>query len=881
MTNITLSSRLFDTLGEGIVTITSTGEILSLNATASHVFGYENAEAQGQQLANLLAEPHASACQSQLIDAIDGQADVARQTIGKRKDGSIFPMTLTLDKIQIAGETGWLGIVRDLTPQKPTETIQAHYAAIVASSADAIIGKTLDGKITSWNPAASRMFGYSEQEMLGESIEILIPPNHAGEEQAIIARMQKGERIEHFETNRRRKNGETFPVSVTISPIRNDQGDIIGVSKIVRDITARRRAEIEGREHRFRTLFDTIVDGILVIDDKAHIQALNPAAVRLFGYQPVEVQGQNIKLLMPEPYASEHDGYLRNYLTTGIKKVIGIGREVTGRRKDGSTFPMELAVSEMEVDGERMFTGIVRDITQRKQAEAEIQVNENRFRALFDTIVDGIIVIDARGHIQALNPAAVDLFGYSPHEAQGQNVKILMPEPYASEHDGYLHNYLTTGIEKVIGIGREVLGKRKDGTTFPIDLAVSEMKVGNERMFTGIVRDITQRKEIETALNRASEMAVKANQAKTEFLASMSHELRTPLNAILGFSQLFELEADLPAEYRDYAGEITRAGKHLLALINDLIDLSRIESGKLEMTTQSVKVLDVIHTSIQLVTPLANEQDISLVNTTPTSENWTVKADAVRLRQVIINLLSNAIKYNYPGGRVMLGCRRHQAWVDITVTDTGSGIPVEMQNRVFTAFDRLGRETGTTVGTGIGLVITRQIVEAMGGRIGFESLEGTGSTFWVRLPEGDNTGPALSPAAADSDRQRLSISVERHKLLYIEDNPVNVRLMEQLFAKRKHIDFHTAPSAELGLASIHRALPALILMDINLPGMNGYEAMERLKADPKTTAIPIIALSANAMKEDIERGKRAGFSHYLTKPVDLVKLLAIVDALLR
>lgn len=884
MITIPYLHEFLEAIPDAIIAFDANGDVQTFNSSASNLFGYTGNELSGKNIKILISEPHADEYAGYLHNNIAANdkkiVGTAQEVVGKRHNSEPFPMEITVSKLIVDGKQLFLGILCDITERKKFEATQAHFSAIIASSSDAIIGKNLDGIVTSWNQAAERMFGYSETETIGQPIEKLIQAQQTNEEHTILGRIQKGECIEHYETMRKRKNGEIFPVSVTISPIRNAAGELIGASKIVRDITDRKRAEVESRENRFRALFDTIVDGIVVIDASGKIQTLNPAAISLFGYAPIEVQGQNIKIFMPEPYAGEHDTYLNNYLTTGINKVIGIGREVTGKRRDGSTFPMELAVSEMEVGGERMFTGIVRDITQRKQAEVEIQARENRFRALFDTIVDGIIVIDANGNIQTLNPAAVRLFGYAPHEVQGKNVKILMPAPYAEEHDGYLQNYFTTGIKKIIGIGREVTGKRKDGSTFPMELAVSEMAVGHERMFTGIVRDITERKAIETALSTASELALKANQAKSEFLASMSHELRTPLNAILGFSQLFEMAEELSEDYRDYAGEITRAGKHLLALINDLIDLSRIETGKLDMCIESVKLRDVIHQSLHLIEPLLKEQQISLLNTISLTENLSVKADTMRLRQVIINLLSNAIKYNYPGGKVTLSCESHSSWMQFTISDTGSGIPADKQSRVFTAFDRLGLETSSTVGTGIGLVISQRIIEAMGGSIGFESTEGIGSTFWIKLPKGENADGVLSENVLDSTKVQTETLNKKLVVVYIEDNPVNARLMQHIFFKQKNIDFQTAPTAENGLELIHSNPPNLIFMDINLPGMSGYEALELLKNDPKTRHIPIIALSANAMKGDIERGKNAGFTNYLTKPIDITEVLEIVGKIL-
>ena len=262
----------------------------------------------------------------------------------------------------------------------------------------------------------------------------------------------------------------------------------MGLERISR--TAAEQALFES-EARTRAILNAAVDAIITIDEAGRVESMNPAAERLFGHTADEVIGRNVKMLMPEPYRHEHDGYLHNYLTTGQKKIIGLGREVVGLRKDGSTFPMHLAVSELQLGDRRMFTGIARDITDLRRAIDQLENSEARTRAILDAAVDAILTIETDGRVESMNPAAERLFGYTADEVIGQNVKMLMPEPYRHEHDGYLHNYLTTGQKKIIGLGREVVGLRKDGSTFPMHLAVSELQLGDRRMFTGIARDIT------------------------------------------------------------------------------------------------------------------------------------------------------------------------------------------------------------------------------------------------------------------------------------------------------------------------------------------------------------------------------------------------------
>jgi CheY-like chemotaxis protein len=377
-------------------------------------------------------------------------------------------------------------------------------------------------------------------------------------------------------------------------------------------------------------------------------------------------------------------------------------------------------------------------------------------------------------------------------------------------------------------------------------------------------------------------VAEAASHAKSEFLASMSHELRTPLNAILGFSQLFSLDEQLPQATRDNSRQIERAGQHLLSLVNDMIDLARIESNKLELTLEAVKVKDVVSDSLNMVQSMAGDSGIKIILMQCDVIDITVRADFNRLRQSLINLLTNAIKYNKPQGTVHLACEVVESRVRIAVTDTGQGIPADKQERIFNAFDRLGEERGEVEGTGIGLVITKRIVEAMGGSIGFDSTAGQGSIFWLEFPvaisnERAGSKPAASSSAAGASSHPARTQTNRQAVLYIEDNPMNLRLMQQIFAGKEKWELRGASSAESGMEMIRANLPALILMDINLPGMDGYQALLQLQADPETAHIPVIALSASAMKGDRERGLAAGFVDYLTKPLDIRQLLGLLS----
>lgn len=422
-----------------------------------------------------------------------------------------------------------------------------------------------------------------------------------------------------------------------------------------------------------------------------------------------------------------------------------------------------------------------------------------------------------------------------------------------------------------------------DGSEHEIQLK-GEVKLdaaGQAVRALGTVQDITERKRIEQALLNAKETAEAASRAKSEFVACMSHELRTPLHAILGFSQLIATDSDLSELNRDYAGEIERAGSHLLALINDMIDLARIEAGKIAISIEPVSVAWVMEDSLALMTPIAGKQGIAIRQELGSVETEMVLADHNRLRQVVINFLSNAIKYNRPRGSVTISSLLRDGRVRISVSDTGPGIAADKQARIFNAFDRLGAEHSTVEGTGIGLVITRRIVEAMGGNIGFDSTEGQGSCFWVEFPPcgaAEPTGLELSVAA--SLAEQLEHRPAHSVVLHIEDDAAARFVMQRIFASREALELRDAQTAEIGIALAWAEPPALILMDIELPGMDGYEALKLLKADAKTAHVPVIALTASAMQGDVERGLAAGFDAYVTKPVDIRTIFDIIDGIL-
>jgi PAS domain S-box-containing protein len=624
-----------------------------------------------------------------------------------------------------------------------------------------------------------------------------------------------------------------------------------------------------------RAVVETAVDGIITIDPQGLIITANPAIERMFGHKPEALVGKNVSLLMPEPYHGQHDQYLANYRESGTRRIIGIGREVLGLRVDGSTFPVDLAVSETPTESGPIFTGVLRDISERHQAEAAVRRERALLKAVVDTAVDGILTIDSMGKVLSANPAVERIFGYTPEELIGENVRKLMPSPYHEEHDQYLDNYRRSGDKKIIGIGRDVSGRRKDGTTFPLYLAVSETFTEEGVIFTGIVRDITDREQA-AEFRLAKEAADQANAAKSEFLSRMSHELRTPLNAVIGFAQLLDMRFDDPP-IQEASQSILKAGKHLLNLINEVLDLAGIEAGRVSLSLEPVSLKQQLSAAISLLEPLAEAASVEIRSEIDPSDEDYVMADGQRLLQVFINLLSNAIKYNSKQGCVTI--RKERPDIEtarIIFTDTGPGIPEDSRRLLFQPFERLGNYTAE--GTGLGLVLSRRFVKLMGGDLDLADSSPKGSTFEVLLKTTDK--PDIESGKTRRIAPRQSSRVGKGRVLYIEDNLSNLKLLEMTLAECSEVELIPAMQGRVGMELARTLNPDVILLDLHLPDMSGVEILNQLRGYPETALIPIVIISADATQNQIVRLRRAGAYDYLTKPIDISHFITIIEQLI-
>ena len=524
--------------------------------------------------------------------------------------------------------------------------------------------------------------------------------------------------------------------------------------------------------------------------------------------------------------------------------------------------------------------------------------------SILDTAQDAILSVSDTGIINQYNKSAEKLFGYTADDMTGKPVQNLLLKSSSDEFNKLLKQGVGENKSNVSGMQREITGICKDGSEIPIYLSVSDTGISGATRFSWIIHDLSEIKEAERKLKQhrdslqqivkeqtkelraekemavlAKQDAIKATKAKSEFLSGMSHELRTPLNAIIGFSDLLLYHKELNSEIEVSIRHINTAGNHLLKLVDEALDLSMIESGKLILCMETLGLQSVLEECHVLYNPMIVKAELKL--NFNTQVDYLVFADRIRLKQALLNLLSNAAKYNSKNGSVTVSYEvTEKQRLRINVTDAGSGLTADQQQHLFKPFERLGAEHGAIQGTGIGLTITQQIVELMGGSTGVISTIGKGSTFWIelelsreRLPE---TVKVLERQIMTPDPQ----GQQNQLIVYIEDDHINLRLVEGLFEQLTDYRLQTAETGNAGLDLISQQLPDLVLLDIHLSGMDGYEVLRKLRANPETENIPVIAVTASAMQEDIDRGREAGFDAYVTKPINIQRLLKIMQAML-
>ena len=779
------------------------------------------------------------------------------------------------------------------------------------------IATDANGVIQIFNVGAERMLGYTAAEVMNQitpadisdpheviaraealSVELGTPITPGFE--ALVFKASRG--IEDiYELTYIRKDGSRFPAVVSVTALRDAQDAIIGYLLIGTDNTARKQAEeaLLKAGALQSAIFNSANFSSIATDAKGVIQIFNVGAERMLGYTAAEVMNQITPADISDPQeviarAKALSVELGTPITPGFEALVfkasrGIEDiyELTYIRKDGSRFPAVVSVTALR-DAQDAIIGyllIGTDNTARKQVEEERKKLDQRLRdqqfytrSLIESNIDALMTTDPSGIITDVNKQMEALTGCTRDELIGAPFKNYFTDPERAE----------AAIKQVLSEKKvtnyELTARARGGKQTVVSYNATTF-YDRDRTLQGVfaaARDVTERNRLDQVLleknvelESAKSVAEQANLAKSDFLSSMSHELRSPLNAILGFAQLMESDSQSPTpSQKESIAQILVAGWHLLNLINEILDLAVIEAGTVSLSGESVSLDEVMLECRAMMEPQAQQRGISM--TFPEFDNpCFVSSDRTRLKQILINLLSNAIKYNKAQGTVVVDYTVIAPdRIRINITDTGAGLRPEKLAQLFQPFNRLGQEAGGEEGTGIGLVVTKRLVELMGGAIGVDSTVGTGSVFWIELisaaapqlaVEGGEAAAHAPPHVPHGARLRT--------LLCVEDNPANLKLVEELIARRPDLRLLTAVNGTLGIEVARASQPEMILMDVNLPDISGIEAMKILREDPVTAHIPIVALSANAMPRDIRRGLEAGFFRYLTKPIKVSEFM--------
>jgi PAS domain S-box-containing protein len=745
---------------DAIVSIDLDNRIQHWNRGAERVFGFAADEVIGlslDELDELTGETDQS--RTTVRDAVGSVLSSKRghvqETVRLRKDGTSRTLAVAASPWWVDGRVvGVTSTMTDLTDRKQAEQTTARLAAIVDGSDDAIIGKTLEGTITSWNPSAERIYGYRADEAVGQHISMLASPGNEGEFAQIMATVRGGAVVRHLETIRRRKDGHLIDASITVSPIRDGGGEIVGAATVARDISELKQAE-RAREQTLRNL----------------------------------AEAQRLARLGSWTWDS---------------------------------------VSDQASWSAQMYEIFERDPT------SGAATNDEFFQYVHPEDRERIV----SGYVEG--------FGSGP--GFELSYRILTPA----------------------GVERHLRGLGYQDPAHP-------------GSYIGTVQDVTDQHRAEQeriALLEATVRAEAANRAKSEFLARMSHELRTPLNSIIGFSQLMELEGLDPRQQK-HVSLVLRAARHLLELINDVLDIARIEAGRLSVSLEPVALAEAIGDALELVSPLAAERHISIdLDTSGIAEGAHVNADSNRLRQVLLNLLSNAIKYNRPAGSVHVTAVMTLAGrLRIGIADTGMGIIASELTKLFEPFERLGAEQTEIAGTGLGLSLSKALLEAMGGTIDVASQPGIGSTFFIELEVAEvaeHTDRGRGELLEHTDLRRLETPGERRRILYVEDNLSNLTLVEEILERYSGIELLSTMQGTLGLELARQQQPDLVILDLHLPDISGIEVLKRLKSDPRTRDIPVVMLTANPGRRESVRARSLGAGDYLAKPIDVIAFIDVI-----
>ncbi|MGG6296308.1 PAS domain S-box protein [Leptolyngbya sp. AN02str] len=872
---------------DAIITVDADQRITLFNNGAERIFGYEAEEVLGQPLALLLPQQFIQAHHQhvQRYAASDSRARpmAHRGAIyGRRKDGTEFPAEASISKLELNGEVTFTTFLRDITARQQAEAAIARLAAIVESSEDAIVSQSLDGLIESWNNGAEKVFGYTAKEMIGQPITRLIPESKLNDEVQILKQILEGKYIQHYETQHQRKDHSLVDLSISISPIKDVNGTVIGVSKIARDISERvkieaKRHQIEEALRRSEATKQAIIQAIpdLLIRMQPNGDCVEFYANGSFNLiNPAQICGPaNIYEVMPYALAQLRAHHIQQALATRQVQVYEQVIDAEGKTRYEEVRIAPLSQTDVLV--------MVRDITEHTRSEMALKLSEERLHLALEASRDGLWDWDLATGIVYLSAYYQEMLGYAPNE-QIMDVDVwesmIHPEDKPWVLEG-LQNHLQ---DHSVQYAFDYRVRCKSGEWKWIadyGKVVARDGQGNPLRMIGTRKDISDRKQKELDLQQATTAAEAANLAKSMFLANMSHELRTPLNVILGFTQLMSHDLSLSASHKADLQTIQRSGDHLLSLINDVLDLSKIEAGHGILEEATFDLISLLHTLRIMMAERAKARSIQLQFHIAPEVPQFIIADEQKLRQILLNLLSNAIKFTHQG-RVTLrigvrsdGLNRSDSLshssssliLCFELCDTGIGIATEELNTIFDAFVQAEAGKKTVSGTGLGLTISRNLLELMHGEISVESVPQVGSTFRFSIPVGSASGIEADLAQLERPVVSLVPGQPHRRILVVDDQRENrlmlVRLLTQL-----GLDVQEAATGYEAISIWQDWHPDLTWMDIRMPGLDGYETTRQIRALEQGHASIIIALTAQASQSDRTLALAAGCNDYMSKP---------------
>ncbi len=806
---------------------------------------------------------------------------------------------------------------------------------IIDHALDGIIGIDAEGIVTTWNPQAAAIFGWSREQIVGQSLtNAIIPLEHR---QAHIdglkrfATTKKGTIVnQRLKLTALHREGREFPIELTIIPI--FQGESYSFYAFVRDLTEQKYTESALRRE---TDCMHLIQQVAIAANEAEsvMGAFQASLDRIctltkwpVGHVYFRSDEQTDLLTSSGLWHLDNSQEFHTFKTlteqTTFSKGIGLPGRVLGQGRaswipditQDPNFPRARMAKDLGIRGGFAFPVMVGShvmgvleffsrsvespdarllevmetigtqlgrVLERKRGELAREESDARIRGIVETAADAIISINEKGNIQSFNSAAERMFGYSVQEIMGKNVSLLMPSPYQEEHDGYLQRYLDGAPSTIFGRARELAGKRKDGQVFPMELSVSEIIVGSRRTFTGIVRDISDRKQHEQELQEAKERAEMAATAKAQFLATMSHEIRTPMNGVIGMTGLL-LDTTLTSQQRQFAETVRSSGETLLKIINDILDFSKIEAGKLEFELISFDLRTTLEESLDLLAEAAGSKKLELVGLVNANVPTALLGDPGRLRQIFMNLTGNAIKFTAEGEIIVkIACVEEtpdHAMVRVEIQDTGEGIPADVLPKLFQPFSQADSSTTRRHGgTGLGLAICKQLVQQLEGEIGVENRPEGGTIFWFTAQFKKQAESALS-------FPQKPVVLEHLRVCAVDDHPTNRQLLEQYFQDWAiQATIVERPSDCLAFLQKQAQLGTpydLAILDMEMPGMDGFELAKRIKSNPNLQTTHLILLTSLGRRGDATAAQQSGFSAYLTKPIRKAQLQACLETVM-